>query len=114
MSGPMSVFVDDGFAAGDWGRWSGGGHMQADTPHELHAMAERLGLRRAWFQSKPGRPWHDHYDLTQSKRQQAIQLGAIPVTWREAGQRNRAAREAYRQPRRDPADPVRRAGMDEN
>ena len=38
----MSVYVDDGFVDGDWGFWTGGGHMQADTLEELHAMAEDL------------------------------------------------------------------------
>ena len=93
----MSVFVDDAFAEGDWGRWTGGGHMQADTADELHAMAERLGLRRAWFQSKPARPWHDHYDLTRQRRERAIELGAIPVGRREAVRRNAARRAAYRE-----------------
>lgn len=92
----MAVYVDDGFVEGDWGRWTGGGHMQADTLEELHAMAERLGLRRAWFQSRPGKPWHDHYDLTGTLRKQAIRLGAIAITWREASRRNIAAREAAR------------------
>jgi hypothetical protein len=91
----MSVYVDDGFAQGDWGHWSGGGHMQADTIEELHAMADRLGLERRWFQSRPGKPWHDHYDLTQRRRKQAIQMGAIPLTWREAGRRNRETRRRY-------------------
>ena len=66
--------------------------MQADTLEELHAMADRLGLRRSWFQSKAGKPWHDHYDLTRSRRAQAIELGAIPVTWRDAARRNRTWR----------------------
>lgn len=94
----MSVYVDDGFVDGDWGVWSGGGHMQADTLGELHAMADRLGLRRSWFQSKPGRPWRDHYDLTAGKRDLALRLGAIPVTRREAARRNRQARLAHREP----------------
>ncbi len=93
----MAVFVDDAFRHGDqWGRWQGGGHMQADSLEELHAMADRLGLRRSWFQTKPGRPWRDHYDLTSAKRKQAIELGAIPITWREAARRNIAARQAHR------------------
>jgi len=78
-----------------WGRWQGGGHMQADTLEELYAMAVRLGLSRAWLQSKPGRPWRDHYDLTADKREQAIALGAIPITARQAARRNSAARRAY-------------------
>jgi hypothetical protein len=92
----VSVYVDDGFVDGDWGFWSGGGHMQADTLEELHAMADRLGLRRSWFQSKPGKPWHDHYDLTVAKRDQALRLGAIPVSAREAARRNRKARLAHK------------------
>jgi hypothetical protein len=73
----MSVYVDDAFCHGNWGRWTGGGHIQADTEEELHAFAARLGLKRAWFQSRPGRPWMDHYDLTRSKREQALALGAV-------------------------------------
>lgn len=51
-------------------------HMIADTDAELHAMAEALGLRRAWFQG-------DHYDVSLAKRKEAIALGAKPVTMRE-------------------------------
>jgi Protein of unknown function (DUF4031) len=50
----MSVYVDHAFAVGDWGRWSGRGHMQADTLAELHAFAIRIGMRQEWFQTKPG------------------------------------------------------------
>jgi hypothetical protein len=67
-------------------RWS---HLFADTQQELHEFAEKLGLRRSYFQ--PGRPRGDgspsphwHYDLTAGKRQQAIRLGARPVTARES------------------------------
>jgi Protein of unknown function (DUF4031) len=91
----VSVYVDNAFVQGDWDHWTGGGHMQADTLEELHAMAARLGLARSWFQCKPGKPWHDHYDLTRTRREQAIRLGAVPVSWREAARRNRAARQAH-------------------
>jgi len=83
----VTVYVDDAFVHGDWGKWTGGGHMQADTPEELHAMAARLGLRREWFQSKPGRPEHDHYDLTRGKRDMALCRGAVAETWRESAHR---------------------------
>lgn len=43
----------------------------------LHEFAGRLGLRREWFQSKPGRAENDHYDLTDAGRELAIELGAI-------------------------------------
>lgn len=68
-------------------------HMVADTLDELHAMAERLGLKRAWFQeSRNGTP---HYDICQSKRALAVSLGAIEIDRRkmvELIRRGRAAR----------------------
>jgi 8-oxo-dGTP diphosphatase len=55
-----------------------------DDLAELHVLAARAGLARRWFQDKP---WpHAHYDVTEGKRWQAIRAGAVPVTWREAGQ----------------------------
>lgn len=91
----MTVYVDNfqvsarvGSVRGCWS------HLIADSREELHAFAARLGLRRSWFQdpivtgkplAKPGtraaERWH--YDVTDSKRQQAIRLGAVPVQWRE-------------------------------
>jgi hypothetical protein len=53
-------------------------------------FAARIGLRRSWLRDKP-RP-RAHYDVTDSKRQQAIAAGAVPVTWPDAArQRSRAA-----------------------
>ena len=54
-------------------------HMIADTPNELHAMADRIGVARRWFQdpktsTKVSFP---HYDIAQSKRELAIAAGAI-------------------------------------
>lgn len=94
----MTVYVDDfrilTTVGRVRGRWS---HLIADTEDELHAFAARLGLRRAWFQdprvdrkgafgpAKPGsyaaECWH--YDVTESKRQAAIRLGARPLSWRD-------------------------------
>lgn len=88
----MSVYVDDAFS-GDWGRWTGGGHMQADSLDELHAFAVSIGLRRAWFQTRPGRPDRDHYDLTRSRRDAAIFAGAIPESIEDGTARRRAIRE---------------------
>ena len=50
-------------------------HMVADTIEELHAMADRIGLKREWFQllSSP------HYDLSKTKRAEAVRAGAIEV-----------------------------------
>ena len=94
----MSVYVDHAFGHGDWGRWTGGGHLQADTLEELHAFAQQhLGMRPEWFQSKPGRPENDHYDLTELGRTLALEFGAIAED-RPAGTRRRQAiRHARRQ-----------------
>ena len=49
-------------------------HMATDgEPGELHAFAERLGLRRAWYQ-------RDHYDLPPHGRAAAVALGAQEVS----------------------------------
>lgn len=93
----MTVYVDNARIPARVGRhnttWS---HLFADTQDELHAFADRLGLRRNWFQDpvKVGKPikarpgsraaenWH--YDVTESKRRQAVALGAVEVSWRDA------------------------------
>jgi hypothetical protein len=92
----LSVYVDSAFAVGDWGRWTGGGHLQADTPEELHDFAGRLGLRREWFQAKPGRPENDHYDLTQRGRERALELGAIDEDPAAGARRRQSIRRARR------------------
>lgn len=46
-------------------------------------MARRIGIKPNWIQL-PGTP-REHYDLTESKRRQAIEYGAVEVTWREMG-----------------------------
>jgi hypothetical protein len=88
----MAVYVDDAFVAGDWGRWTGGGHLQADSLQELEAFARRLGLSRAWLQTRSGRPERAHYDLHAAGRTRAIALGAVSETWRDGVRRRRAAR----------------------
>ncbi len=90
----MTVYVDHAFAFGDWGRWNGGGHLQADSTEELHAFAGRVGLRREWFQSSPGRPEKDHYDLTAGGRDRALALGAVAEDRRAGTERRRALRAA--------------------
>lgn len=55
---------------------SGSCHLLADTLEELHEFADRLGLRREWFQNHPRWP---HYDLTRNKRALAVRLGATEV-----------------------------------
>jgi hypothetical protein len=54
-------------------------HMIADTPAELHDMAERIGMRREWFQPTS----FPHYDVAKGRREQAVRLGAIECSRRE-------------------------------
>ena len=83
----MTVYVDDIRIPARVGRISGRwSHLFVgpdDDLAELHAFAASIGLRRAWFQDKRPLP---HYDVTDSKRQQAIDAGAVAITWRETGQ----------------------------
>ncbi len=51
-------------------------HMIADTPDELHAMADRIGVARRWFQAPPNASFW-HYDVCKSKRAVAVSAGAI-------------------------------------
>ena len=58
----------------------------------MHAFAERLGLRREWYQRGTHNrgPWHwylSHYDLTPNKRALAVRLGAVEVRLRERAER---------------------------
>lgn len=72
----MSVYVDPLFDHGGSAtfRWKRSCHMYADTLEELHAMAEQIGMKRAWFQNKTKLP---HYDLVPARRAKALRLGAI-------------------------------------
>ncbi len=76
----MSVYVDDMRAP--FGRMIMC-HMIADTDEELHAMAAKIGVSRRWHQ-KPGTP-RSHYDIALSKRDLAVEHGALAITWRQAG-----------------------------
>jgi Protein of unknown function (DUF4031) len=88
----MATYVDEAIWVWRGRRWC---HLSADSAEELHDFAARLGLLRHWFQSKPDRPWHDHYDIPADVRAQAIAMGARSLTTREMGRRQRERREAY-------------------
>lgn len=51
-------------------------HLIGDGAEELHAFAERIGLKRAWFQAYASTP---HYDLTRKRRKAAVAAGAIEL-----------------------------------
>jgi hypothetical protein len=71
---------------------TGSCHMTTDGPiGELHAFAQRIGLRREWFQEHK---IMDHYDLTPKMRAKAIAAGAVEVGWRVQAMARRAKRKA--------------------
>ncbi len=77
------IFVDELEVRGQW-RYGASSHLmpQSSAPEhleELHTFAQRIGLKREWFQA--GR-W-PHYDVNGSKRAQAVRAGAVEVTTRQ-------------------------------
>jgi hypothetical protein len=74
----VSVYVDSE-------RWPFGRmlmcHMMADTPEELHGMADKIGLKRRWAQMS--RTGVLHYDICQQKRAEAVWHGVLEVDRRK-------------------------------
>lgn len=73
----MTVYVDDMYKhpMGRFRRMKMS-HMIADCEEELHAMADKIGLARKWYQG-------DHYDVSMSLRAKAIAEGAKEITLKE-------------------------------
>lgn len=87
----MAVYVDRLIAWG-WklrGHETKSCHMLADTLDELHDMAQKIGMKRTWFQDTAFAP---HYDLTPARRARAIELGAVELTRATLRDALRAAR----------------------
>lgn len=78
----MTVYIDDMHQEemGRLGRMKMS-HMIADTRAELMWMARQIGMRPGWIQRKDSA--HEHFDVAKGKREQAIALGAVPITLRE-------------------------------
>jgi len=70
----VTVLVDPAVWPWRGRRWA---HLVSDESYEeLHAFAARLGIPQRAFQG-------DHYDIPADYREQAIALGALPVSSRE-------------------------------
>lgn len=69
---------------------------QRDSLDELHAMADRIGIKRKWFQADGSLP---HYDICKSKRKLAVAFGAIEIGRREIAEMVRKHRYAKREAR---------------
>jgi len=103
----MVVYVDDYRTLVRVGRikarWS---HMMGDTLDELLCFADSLGLKREWLQDKPSGV---HFDVIDSKRVEAIRLGAVPIVcgedkWRRVVDEARQQHSGLRRPRRFPVE----------
>jgi len=78
----VAVLVDEAVWPWRGARWA---HLVSDeSVAELHAFAQRLGLRRMSFQG-------DHYDVPADVRERALALGAEAVGGRDLVRRLRAA-----------------------
>lgn len=62
-------------------------HLIADTDDELHAMADKIGVARRWWQS-PAKTSGSHYDIALSKRRLAVFYGAVEITLRQCAAMN--------------------------
>lgn len=68
---PIAAIQPAARRCGQW--WC---HLWTEPGNEeaLHALAERIGMRRGWFQARRGFP---HYDLTPNRRALAVRYGAV-------------------------------------
>lgn len=80
MDGPLPVYVDN--ARIKFGRMKMC-HMIADTTEELLKMATLIEINHKWIQNRC--TYREHFDICLSKRQLAIESGAIPISQRELG-----------------------------
>lgn len=69
----MTVYVDRAIHLWRGRKWC---HLFSTDIAELHEFARRLGLSSDWFQSPPSASW-PHYDITASKRVDAVRMGAV-------------------------------------
>lgn len=82
----MAVYIDNMHetGVGNFGRMKMS-HMIADTTEELLEMADKIGVNKRWIQHADTA--NEHFDVCMSKRKKAIELGAIPITWRDYAKR---------------------------
>lgn len=78
----MSIYIDNAniISSKLRGNWC---HMVAIPIADidnLHLIANKIGLKREWYQSSAKIP---HYDVVKNKIKKAIKLGVIEVSTRE-------------------------------
>jgi hypothetical protein len=67
-------------------------HMMGDTPAELRAMANTIGVDLRWFQSRASAP---HFDIARSKRALAFAAGAVELDRRAFVEMMKRVRQAW-------------------
>ena len=95
----MAVYVDPllpCLTSKAW-RYTHSSHLIGDTEEELIAFAERIGLKAEWIQRGTS---ITHFDLNSSKRQQAVEAGAIEIDIKEMGKRIQKHRQYLRKRKR--------------
>lgn len=83
----MSVYVDDAMIPFHRMKMS---HMIADTIPELLEMADKIGIARHWIQDKGS---CIHFDVCLSKRELAIEKGAVALPFNKYVVKMREIRE---------------------
>lgn len=60
-------------------------HMASTDLDALHEMADKIGIKRKWFQDahRGTKLHHPHYDISKSKKLLALRFGAVEVNDRE-------------------------------
>lgn len=95
----MTILIDPPAWPAHGTLWS---HLVSDADYdELHVFARRLGVPRRGFDL-------DHYDVPASMYEQAVALGALPVSAKEVVHRLRDTGLRVRQVEREATTPVRR------
>lgn len=56
-------------------------HLIADSQKELLEFVDKIGVKRKWIQEMDTP--REHFDICISKRQKAVELGAIEIDMRE-------------------------------
>ncbi len=82
----MAVYVDAAIHRWRDMLWC---HLIADDEAELHEFAERLGLKREWYQTDSVLR---HYDIPKHTREEAIAMGAVQISRAQMVSRIRSAR----------------------
>ena len=91
----MPVYVDDmyRYPMGRFRRMKMS-HMMADSRDELLAMADLIGLDRAWLQNAGQGRDREHFDVSLAYRRKAVAAGAIEVSMTELARIRRTWRQA--------------------